>query len=253
MKLGNSNAVIIDVDPFTQNTVQASTLGSMFMTDDNRTFRYGLSGAGALTAGNMGSEPAIKANHMAISPSAAAVVQQNLVSLTVGATAVVVGEYNEGWLGIQGTPGNGITYKVSNTPAVTSSGTGTFTLFDNIQVALTTGSVANLIHNPYNSTIEQHTVATCKAVGVPLVAVTASTSTAPNYYWAQTRGYASVLCDAATGATTGSAMVLSASVSGAITAMSTTFSTAVVNPIVGYNTLTTGTASKNDPILLTID
>lgn len=251
MKLG-SIPTLIDIDPYTTNTSQAHALGTYIMLDDDRAFRYGLAGASALTAGNVGTEPAVKTNHLAISPSAAAAIQQNSVSVTVGATAVVVGEYNEGFMAVSGTPGNGITYKISNTPAITSSGTGTITLFDNIQVALTTSSVVNLVHNPYNSTIEG-TTATRRPVGVPLTAVSATTSTVNYYYWAQTKGYAAVLADAATGATVGSAMVLSTSVSGAVTAGSSTFGTFLLTPIVGYDYLTTGVASKNFPIFLTLD
>jgi hypothetical protein len=245
MKLSTANPVIINFDPFNAGvTQQQADLGSTFETSDYRRFRYALSGA-ALTAGNVGTEPAPKTNHMGVSPSVAAAVGQNSVSITLGATAATLGEYSEGWLVVSGTPGNGQTYKVSASPAVASSGTGTFTLYDNVSVALTTGSLVNLVHNPSNGAVEG-TVQTRRSVGVPMSNVASGA-----YYWAQSRGYAAVAADAATAASLGSAMVLSGSVSGAVTASSSTFSAVI--PVVAVNTLGGNAASKNSPMFLTID
>jgi len=245
MKLSLANPVIIDLDPFSTNVVQQADLGTIIETSDFRRFRYAISGASALTGGNIATEPVSKPNHFGITPSAAVNTGLNSVSVTLGATAAVLNEYAEGWLAVSGNAGTGQVYKISYSPAIVSSGTGLINLYDNVSTALTTASLVNLIHNPSNGTIEG-TTQTRRAIGVPMNA----TVPASNYYWAQARGYASVASDAATGAAVGSAMVLSGTVSGAITGSSGTFSSAI--PVVAVNTQVTTVPSRNSPVFLTI-
>lgn len=245
MKLSSANPTIINFNPYQTSTVQRSDLGTIFETSDFRKFRYALSGTGALTTGNVGTEPAAIANHLGINPSVAAPLGATTVSVTIGSTAAAANEYNEGFLVVSGAPGNGQVLKISSNPAIASGGTGTITLDDPLAVALTTASIVNLVHNEANGTIEG-TTQTRKSVGVPLTSVAAG-----NYYFGQSRGLAAVAADAATAAAVGSALVLSGTVSGAVTASSSTFSSVI--PVVAVNTLTASVASKNFPVFLTID
>lgn len=249
MKLSAANPVIIDFDPYGTNTVQQHELGASVNVGD-RVFRYAKSGASNQSVGKINTAPVQKTNHQNQSVQAAAALGATSVSITLGATASVAQEYQEGYLEVGLTPGQGRVYKISDQPAALSSGTQTVTLFDPIQLALTTSSKASLTHNAWNGNVEG-TVQTIRPAGVPLTSVTASTATAPVYYWDQTRGIAATLNDQAIAL--GSWLTLSASVAGAVIAMSGTYATALLTPKVGEMTIKVGVDTQYEPVFLTID
>lgn len=251
MKLSATNPIIIDFDPYNTSTAQAHELGARFEISESRSFHYGKnSTAAALGVGKIGLAPAPKTNHHNMAVQAAAAIGATTVSVTLGATASTAQEYAEGYLTINLTPGQGTVYKVSDQPATSSGQTQTLGLSDPINVALTTSSKANLVHNAWNAVVEA-AVATRRAAGVPLVPVAQSTSTVPVYYWAQTNGVASVLADQAI--TLGARLGCSASVAGAVAADSTTYGTSSLTTPVGVASIMAGVDTEYRPVFLTVN
>lgn len=251
MKLSSANPHIVDFDPFSTNTVQQMELGASLNVSDGRIFRYTNSGGVALSAGKVNTAPLQKTNHQNLAVQAAAAIGATSVSLTLGATISVVEEYAEGFLSVGLTPGQGHVYKISDQQVAQSAATQTVTLFDAIQVALTTSSKASLIHNTWNGAIEG-TTQTIRPAGVPMTPVAASVAgTNDVYFWDQTHGVASALNDQAIAL--GSWLTLSTSVSGAVIAMSGTYATALLTPKVGEMTIKVGVDTQYEPVFLQID
>lgn len=250
MKLGAANPHIINFDPFSTQAVQQHEQGASLNITDGRIFRYASAGLTAQSAGKINTAPIQKTNHQNIAVQAAAAIGANQVSLTLGSTASVSEEYEEGFLSIGLTPGQGHIYKISDQQAANSAAIQTVTLFDPLVVALTTSSKGSLIHNTWNATVEG-TTQTLRVAGVPMTPVAAGTSTSDNFYWDQTRGVASTLNDQAIAL--GSWLTLSASVSGAVIAMSGTYATALLTPKVGEMSIKVGVDTQYEPIFLTID
>lgn len=236
---------IVTLDPFSQDTSTSETqqLGDQLWAD-HRIFRYALAGASNLSAGKLGLAPTPKANHhnnTAIASSAGTLTP----TFTIGATAVVAGEYNEGYVMVNVTPDVGRTYKISSLGAVTSAGTANPTLFEPIVTAWTTATRVSLVHNTHANVVES-AVATKRAAGVPLIAVTAA-----SYYFAQSRGVASVLADGAIAL--GSLIGVSGSVAGAVVVNSGTYATALATTQVGQASIMAGVDTEYRPMFLTVD
>ena len=257
MKLGNSNAPIIDFDPFNVSTIQTMELGARVDVNDGRAFRFSKNGTtGALGAGLVAQAPFEKANHQGLAVGATAPVGANTVTLTLGATASVLEEYAEGFVSVTGAPGAGQTLKISDQQVAASGANQLVTLFDVIQTALTTSSTASLVHSPYNGT--QNVInQTLRLVGVPLVNVPASLSlvnqgfvSGQSFYWSQCYGTASVLADGAI--PVGSWLTTSAATAGAVTATSGTLATAELTVPLGCASMQAGVAGKYNPVFLTI-
>lgn len=245
MKLGNSNPVIVDFDPYATNTVQNHGMGEYANIGDGRSFRFAQAGAVALAKGKLGQAPAPKTNHHNVAVASAAAVGASTVTVTLGATAAVAQEYVEGYLAINDNAGEGQTYKISDQPAAASSAALTVTLFDNVSVALTTSSEATLVHHAQKGVVEVAS-ATRRPSGVPLVDVAIS-----GYYWGQVKGVSSVLADQAIAL--GSRCVASGSVAGAVVAESTTAATAVVTTQVALANILAGVDTEYRPLFLTFD
>lgn len=165
-------------------------LGTIGETQNGDQFRYVKAGAADLVAGNVLQSPAIVPNHLALTPSAAAIGALTIVA-TLGATLATANQYAEGYVQIDTTPGNGYTYRVTGHAAVASSGVITATLdsSDPVQVALTASSRVGFVQNKYAGVIQfPVTTATGTVAGV---AVTPIPTT--KYGWVKTKGLASVL------------------------------------------------------------
>lgn len=244
MQMG-SPATIMGLDPFsTDSSAEIHHLGEFVDLSDGRRFRYALAGASNISAGKAQAAPTQKTNHFTCT-AIVSTVGTLTPTFTLGATAAVAGEYNEGWVAINVTPDVGRTYKVSNMAAVGSAGIANPTLFEGIQTAWTTATRVSLVHNTYNATVEG-TVQTKRPAGTTMVAVTAA-----NYYWSQVYGVGTVLTD--TTLALGALATLSASVSGAMAVMSTTFSTAYITPLVAQATIMAGVDTNYTPVQLLIN
>lgn len=120
-------------------------------------------------------------------------IGDTVVTPTLGATAATLNQYQDGWLIVNDATGEGYTYKIKSNPAADASATCAITLYDPIQVALTTSSEVTLVPNPFSGVVISSATAASNTiiVGVPSIAVTAS-----YYFWAQFRGVCSCLAAA---------------------------------------------------------
>jgi hypothetical protein len=217
-------------------------LGTSGATRDGRCFRYGLAGAVALAPGKLNTTAAVVANHQNIAVAAAAAVGDTTLSVTVGATAVTAGDYDDGYVIGYDVAGVGQALQIGGTPAFSSGGTNVLNLSDPVATALTTSSKVNLEHNQWWSNI----VAPSSSTGDFVTGVSNVTLPIANYGWFQTRGPAAVLGNGAI--TKGSGIIQSATTAGAVDIEAA----ATVGQRVGF-AIQTGSTTKYNTVYLIID
>lgn len=235
-------AQISTQDVFRTSTTKLMPLGTQGVTRDGRVYRYGLAGGSTLAPGKINTTAAVVANHQNIAVQTAANVGDQQISVTVGATAVAVGEYDDGYVVGYDVSGVGQALRVSGTPAIASSGTGTLFLGDAVATAATTSGKVNLEHNQWWSAIVAPTSATGDFVnGVVNVSLASG-----SYGWFQTRGPAAVLGNGSI--TKGSGVVQGATTAGSVDIEAA----ATITQRVGF-AVQTGTSTKYNTVYLTID
>ena len=234
-------------------TVQLHPLGTQAITRDGRKYRYVFSGAVALVEGNVIQGPAVLVNHLALTPSAAAIGATQVVA-TLGATAAAVNEYAGGWVQVDTTPGNGQTFAIAGHAAVLSAGVITANLdpSDPVRVALTAASRVGLVHSPYGGGSGSSvgviqtpiTTATGKVVGVACSAIPIN-----QFGWVQSHGLAACLINGtpALGAT-----VIGVSAGAAGAADIATAVTILTGQIIG-KIAQIGVSGKNNGVYLELD
>ncbi|UOF78682.1 hypothetical protein [Caudoviricetes sp.] len=239
------SGAVMDFDPTAVRSQSDAThqLGALVQLNDDRAFRYVKAGASNISKGKLQQAPAPKANHANL-PVTATAAGATTVNVTPGATAVVAGEYNEGYAVINVTPGAGQVYKISNNPAANASTAFNLALLDQVLVALTTSSKLTLVHNQYNAVVEV-AAATRRASGVPLVDVTAG-----YFAWAQTNGVAGVL--AGTAVTVGSRLISDGTTAGAVTD-NTDVTAPQAEVEVAKASIMAGVTGEYRPVVLCID
>jgi hypothetical protein len=188
-------------------------LGSIAETADGRVYRYARAGASNLVSGNLQVNADLIANHTNRGAGAAAAIGAREVSIAVGATAVTLDQYRDGFLTVNDATGEGITYSVNGNSASAGSTSVVVSLNEPVTVALVaTTSELTLKQNPWGDTVISATDQADLAVGVPNVAVTAT-----YYYWAQTRGECAVWADEAV--TKGLALTIGTGTAGQVEAL----------------------------------
>ena len=155
-------------------------LGETVFANDGRAYKYCLAGASALVAGNLQQSSVQDTSEHDLTAVAAAV--GDLVIATSESLTIDANEYAEGWAVISVTPGVGRIYKVKGHAAF-SAAAATFNLFEPIEVALTTTSRFDMVHNPYWKVIINPTTQTRAPIGVAVHPVAAS-----EYGWLQVAG-----------------------------------------------------------------
>lgn len=191
------------------SSVKQVRLGALDETVDGRKFRYALAGAVDLAPGKICVAAAVVANHINRTLATGVSVGGVQVSVPLGATAATANQYADGYLVVNDSNGEGISYLVSGHAAAASSGTVAVNLEEPVKVALTSASDVSLIANPYSAVIVQPGAVAHRPVGVPNVTVTAS-----YYGWLQTHGDCAVLSDGVI--TKGAGAILSDAVAGAV-------------------------------------
>lgn len=213
-------------DDFVSSATPAHRLGTRAVDQDGRVFRYVKAGASDLVAGNVLQSPAIVPNHLANTPPAVAIGATSF-TYTPGATLGTAGQYNDGFLQVDTTPGNGYTYGISNHLAFASGTAFTLNLKDPIQVALTTSSRVGLIANKYNGVIQLPvTTATGTIVGIATYVISAN-----QYGWIGTWGQFSVLT---TGTPALGAMVMGPGTAAGAAQVVVAAGTLIVAQIIGH-------------------
>lgn len=234
-------------------TTFAPELGVRAVTGDGREFRYAQAGLTALVPGTLLQGPAQVANHIQLTPLAAA-VGATTVSVTLGATAIVANQYTNGFLVVSADGGSGgqpgYVYQIASNPAAALSTAVVITLADPLLNKITTSAKIDLVMNPFGNgaitagtdgVIIYPTTATSSPVGVAINALAIA-----NYGWIQVKGLAPILDDAGGGITVGNGVVPSTSVAGAVKSATGT------PPVVGV-AATTVTASQVGTFKLSIE
>lgn len=239
---------IFTIDPYTTEQEQSLPLGTIGRFGDNY-FRYAKAGGSNITAGKLQLGAAQKTNHHNIAVASAAAINQNKVTVTLGATAATANEYAGGQLVVNDATGEGTMYLIEGHPAADASASLEITLATNIVEALTTSSEVTLMHNRFNGLNEGTTQSGGTVAGVPLVDVTA------NYFcWVCVWGNCPVLADE--NGTVNRAVTVGSSTAGAVEErddllQSTDASRFLLEPTVGYQ-IVAMVDTEYRPIFLTI-
>lgn len=183
----SAEGLVTPQDIFSPNTVQQHVLGTRLTLVDGRVFRYAQAGAVDLVAGNLLQQALPIPNHLALT-SVIAAIGATSTTVTPGATAGAANLYAEGYLGIDTTPGNGLTYRIAGHPAIVASTAFTLTLDEPISVAFTAATRYGLMANLYKNVLQSPSTKTGAIVGVAPVVIAAA-----SFGWVQTWGAASVL------------------------------------------------------------
>lgn len=238
-----SETVVLGSDAFTSLASPAHKVGTRGVDKQGRVYRYALAGAADLVAGNVLQSPAIIPNHLAATAPAVAIGATSF-TFTPGNTAAAAAFYENGFLQVDTTPGNGYMYGIDSHPAIVASTAFTLGLKsdDAIQVALTTASRLGLIPSLFRGVIQcPVTTATGSVVGVAVYPITAA-----QYGWILTWGPAAVLING-TPALGAAVVAPSATTAGSVDVITTT--NLVVAQIVG-NMMQVGVSTKNNAVFV---
>lgn len=248
MALG-AKRLLTDQDIRSVSSTQSSGVGLgevMETTDGQRRYAYGLNGnaSTALAPGKLNQGAIAVANHINRTGTTITAGAQQVV-ITVGATAVTAGQYNNGWFFVNAGTGVGQTIGITSHTTVSSSG-GAVTL--NLEDATyTTTSVSDskfsIVPNAFSAAlIGDHTnPTTVVPVGVMEISLPGA-----NYGWFQVGGPCAVLANGTPAL--GGSVIPSATTDGAVDVDLA----ASVQPKVGY-TLQTAVSTEYRLVQLTIN
>jgi len=168
-------------------TTAAHKTGELVHANDGRVFRYCLNGAATMLAGRLQQRQAEIIGDQNLAAVAAAIGDVEFVS--TDSVTVDANEYIGGWVMVTVTPGEGRQYQIRQHDAF-SGAAPTFLLDDPIEVALTTSSKVDLVHNPYNDVVIYPQTATGGPVGISVHPIVIA-----EYGWLCVGGVASCLVD----------------------------------------------------------
>ena len=174
----------------TTTTRREHPLGAVGMTPDGRCFRWAFSGE-AIGAGQLVMQKGAVANHdMDLATATAGSVGDTSITVTLGATAATLNQYEDGALYTNDGTGEGHLYVIRSNPAADASASLVLTLHEKIREATSTSDTLNgLIENDYKD-VE---IYDADDIDGPALGV-APTEIADNtYFWLQTSGRAAVL------------------------------------------------------------
>jgi hypothetical protein len=182
-------------DPLQESSTQLFPLGTRLIYND-RTFRYGKMGSGAVTAGKVlqqAAELGSAGDHqdLAMAAGTTAAAGVTVVSIDTAGTDLTANQYAEGYLYVNDGTGEGQCLRIKSHPAHDHSDDATvvITLHDKIVTALNvSNSKITISQNPYGGLIVAPHTETGAAVGVTTIDMTAA-----YYGWFQTGGPAAVL------------------------------------------------------------
>ncbi|MCK4518460.1 hypothetical protein KAT92_06790 [Candidatus Babeliales bacterium] len=196
-KLSEPSQLTSDANLWTPTSDQKRMLGAEFSTDDGRTFRYCKNGSTEIAKNLMIQSEAIDAQAIDIvqtgKSAAAGDIILNLL-ITTG-NGLADGDLVDGWIIInQGTAATdeGDMYVVKSNKYTTSDTAIRIEIADagGVRNAISATSNITFVKNVYRDVIVKPTTLTGVMLGATTTIVTAS-----YYFWAQTRGVASVLID----------------------------------------------------------
>ena len=165
-------------------------LGARGMTPDGRCFRWAFSGE-AIGAGQLVMQKGAVANHdMDLATAAAGSVGDTTITVTLGATAATLNQYEDGALYTNDGTGEGHLYAIRSNPAADSAASLVLTLHEKIREATSTSDTLNgLIENDYKD-VE---IYDADDIDGPALGVAPTEIANDSYFWLQTSGRAAVL------------------------------------------------------------
>ncbi len=180
-------------------------MGSRGVLGDGRVFYYARNAtAGALTLGEVIVTATVTPDHHDQTVNAATDFRLGLldVVLNPAATAIVLEEYDQGYVFISDSTGRGINYQIQTHAGNAGSAQSTAKLYHPVVVATGAGSTVSLVRNPYSQAQQSNTTVSEVPVGIPMATLAAAagvaTATAaadtPTFGWLQTWGPCPVLC-----------------------------------------------------------
>ena len=251
--------------PKKTGTIKYRPLETRGVTPNGAVFYYARNGATALLANRLvqAKAPQGTTQSVGLTPSTAIGDWTAAAGITTGkrnigvvwATAHSSGEYTDGYLTVETTPGSGM-YRISADADGGNSATATIITLhpdDPLQVAtLTTVSKLALTHNPYSSVIVSiASTQTNLIVGVTPVPVAIG-----EYFWLQTYGLCAVVYDSAVAVVAGKKVVGGVgTTAGEVQGAAITSATALTQanaPTIGYFTSAIPTAGDLIQMMLTI-
>lgn len=170
-------------------TTQLHDLGQEATDLNGRQYRYVKAG-GAVAAGGLVVAAANTANHIGARATNSAAIGDEVIEVTVGATAVTEDQYKGGTIVINAGTGIGQQFRIKGNTAASSSGTTKVYIEGAVKVALSSSdSKAHLLPNKFNGVTTSATAA-LRRVGVAHVALASG-----EYGWVGTRGVFGVLVE----------------------------------------------------------
>ena len=167
-------------------------VGDRMIMSDGRVFHYALNGGVALGAGALVQNAVTISGHQNMTSGVVAIGETTLI-ITPATTNMTKNYYANGYAWVNIGTGYGQCYKIKSHLAITLSVVGYMQLYDPIIVALDATSKITVAPSPWKGTIILATTISGIPVGVPLIAVPATTATIEYYYWAQTWGPCCIL------------------------------------------------------------
>lgn len=227
-------------------------IGTRAILPDGRVFYYSCNRTAAiLAAGKLTKANEISVDFDDLATNTAA-VGDTVVNVTpVGSATYAENELAGGYLSINsGTTGLGTQYRISHHAA--TSGATAFDLYlsDPIRVAFNADTTATVVPNPWSDCVITDANETQFVNGCPPVAVAAGSDSAPQFFWNQTWGTATVLANVGATVAIGQALqVCSSNTAGSFEAA--TEGAGTLNQVIGV-ALFTGVAGDYMPVFLQI-
>ena len=165
-------------------------VGDKKVFEDGRVFRLCKNGETALVAGILVQSIVSLTGDDSIEIATSQDIGDYEVNVTADANSVhAVHTLAGGYLVMSDTAGDiGTFYKIKDNEALVSGSNGIITLYDPLTTAIVAGTnECSFCVNPYSGVIIDAN--TAQLVGVPLIAVAASSATVPVFFWALEEGY----------------------------------------------------------------
>ena len=193
-----SDGITIRQGIYEEKSTQETDLGRFIDFEDGRRFRY-CKASGAITKGHMCSSGTVVAADNTVTQTGMTVALSNgyigetVINVLLGG-ATTLNLYEDGLFVVEGGTGIGQCHRIKKNKAggAAVATPCELTLYDPLVVALDATSIISLTKNRYKDVVvTPATTLVGTPIGVPLITIT----TGGYYFWAQTRGYAAVMCD----------------------------------------------------------
>jgi len=191
----------IKQDLFNESQYGLHRLGQLATDEWGSKYRYVKNGLAALVTGNLLQEPVEATAFRSMAVDTTAAIGDNIVSVTLGGTAVTANMFDQGQLVVESSTGIGQLFRILSHEVQTSTtGSCNFTVDRPLKIALaTSASQVSVRKNSYNAVIQYPvTTQTGGAVGIALYAMTIS-----YHGWIQSGGDGVALYDTGTDSSNG--------------------------------------------------